>query len=76
MAIAVQDSVDLLRNIGTIETTAIGVATANWIKQPENVFYPVIIETCTNVISEVAKLMSTIGEQSAGVLKDYKEAAQ
>ena len=71
MAIAVQDVVDLMRNISTIETTAIGAATAKWIEQPENVFYPTIIASSTATLNAIAALMKTVGEDTATVLQQF-----
>ncbi len=71
MAIAVQDVVDLMRNISAIETSAIGAATAKWIAEPENVFYPVIIEKSTETMAEIATLMKTVGENTAYILNQY-----
>ncbi len=75
MAIAVQDAVDLMRNIGTIETTAIGTATAKWIQEPENVFYPTIIASSTATLAAVAELLKTIGQNTATVLAQYEGKA-
>src|ERR1043165_3652700 len=71
MAIAVQDTVDLMRNISAIETTAIGAATAKWIEQPENVFYPTIIASSTATLNTIAALLKTVGENTASVLQQY-----
>lgn len=71
MAIAVQDAVDLMRNISAIETTAIGAATAKWIENPENVAYPVIIANSTTTLNAIAALMKTVGENTASVLQQF-----
>ncbi len=76
MAIAVQDSVDMLRNVTTIETTAIGMATAKWLEQPENPFYPVIITTSTATMTAVAEVMKTIGENTVTILQKYESISK
>ena len=43
-AVAVQDATDLLRNISTIETTVIGIASAKWLADPANPSYEKIIK--------------------------------
>jgi hypothetical protein len=67
MAILVQDSVDLFRNIGTIESTAIGAATAKWLAAPENVLYKQIIDSSTEVLEKVTTLLSTVGDTAAKI---------
>lgn len=76
MAIAMQDATDMLRNISTIETTAIGVATAKWVEMPENVAYKLIIDTAGEVIANTAKLVATIGQETASVLSAYEQVAK
>lgn len=71
MAIAVQDATDLLRNISTIETTAIGVASAKWVANPENVLYKQVISTCEDTIKEAADIFKTIGIDTTEILKKY-----
>jgi hypothetical protein len=71
VAIAVQDAVDLMRNISAIETTAIGAATAKWIENPENPAYPVIIANSTTTLNAIAALMKTVGENTASVLQQF-----
>jgi len=73
MAIAVQDATDLLRNISTIETTAIGVASAKWVANPENVLYKQVISSCEDTIKEAADIFKTIGINTSEVLKKYIE---
>lgn len=73
MAILVQDSTDLFRNIATVETTAIGTATAKWIAEPPNVAYKEIIDTSKTVIQDMAKIVEQVGKISAGVLAEYEK---
>ncbi len=37
IALAIQDATDLMRNINTVETTVIGIASAKWLAEPANV---------------------------------------
>lgn len=75
MAIAVQDATDLLRNISTIEATALGVATAKWVAEPENLAYKVIIDNCGKVIKDTAQTLEEIGTNTSNVLKKYAQIA-
>ncbi len=76
MALAIQDSADLLRNISTIETTAIGAATTKWLEDPYNVAYAPMIAAFGQVITETAGLLTTIGENASQVLKDFIDVAE
>lgn len=74
-AIAIQDAVDNLRNINTIATTAIGVATAQMLANYEN---PNAIQNLTKVIVEAQAVaagavanFTAIGTGAAAVLKSY-----
>ena len=71
MAIAIQDAADLLRNISTIESTAIGIATAKWIADPVNVAYKEVIQTSQQVIGDTAKTMGEIGKIAAQILTEF-----
>jgi len=73
MAIAVQDSADMLRNISTIETTAIGAATAKWLAEPANVAYKEVIETSQQQIEKAAQTFAQVGAITAKVLKSYAD---
>lgn len=66
---AVQDAVTTLRNISTIETTVIGVASAKWVAQPENVFYEAIIKNAQDNITTAVQNLTAVGQAAGSVLK-------
>jgi len=72
IAEAVQDATDLLKNISTIETTVIGVASAKWLAEPENVLYKEIIDNAKENISFAVKNLAEVGSAGASVLSDLK----
>lgn len=72
MAQAVQDAVDTLRNISTVETTVIGVASANWIAAPEMVAYELIITNAQNNITFAVSNLTAVGEAAATILKQFQ----
>ena len=71
-AIAVSDATDMLRNVETVMTTAMGVAMAKWIETPENVFYEQIVTAATTAISNSAKNFEKIGTDAQSVLAKFK----
>ena len=71
-AIAVSDATDMLRNVETVMTTAMGVAMAKWIETPENVFYEQIVTAATTAITNTAKNFETIGTDAQKVLATFK----
>jgi|GEM_PF-1837081 len=71
-AIAVSDATDMLRNVETVMTTAMGVAMAKWIETPENVFYEQIVNAATTAISNSAKNFEKIGTDAQSVLAKFK----
>ena len=71
MEIAVQDAVDTLRNISTMETTVIGVASAKWLAEPANVFYQDIIESATKNITFAADNLAKVGETASELLNKF-----
>jgi hypothetical protein len=70
-AIVIQDAADTLRNVNTIETTAIGAATAAWLATPENVAYKEIIQSSMEMMTQAAALYLTIGTNAATVLQKF-----
>ena len=70
-AIVVQDAADTLRNLNTIETTAIGTATAAWLAT-QNPAYLEIIQTSMEMMTQAAALYLTIGTNAAAVLKGFE----
>lgn len=69
-AIVIQDAADMLRNISTIEVTAIGAATAAWLatKDPK---YKDIIDAATGVITAASKVYLDIGKNAYTVFKQF-----
>jgi hypothetical protein len=74
-AIVIQDAGDMLRNISTIETTAIGAATAKWIADPTQVQYVEIIAASLVGIAVVAEIYELIGTNAANVLSKFSSPA-
>ena len=72
IAEAVQDATDLLKNISTIETTVIGVASAKWLAEPANVAYKEIIDNAKENISFAVKNLTEVGSAGASLLADLK----
>lgn len=72
-AIVIQDAGDMLRNISTVETTAIGAATAAWIASGgTDVIYEQIIDKGMSIMNEAAALYLTIGKNAYTVLMQFK----
>lgn len=72
IALAVQSAVDLMRNLNTIETTVIGVASASWLANPEMTAYKDIIENATKTITFAVENLAKVGTVGEGVLTDLK----
>ena len=70
MALSVQDASTLLRNVSTIATTAIGVATAKFIEEKDPKML-VIIQQSQDMITKTAETFKTIGTNSGEVLKSF-----
>ena len=70
-AIVIQDAGDMLRNVSTVEVTAIGAATAAWIATKDPL-YKEIITTSMSVMQDAAALYLTIGQNAFTVLKEFK----
>ncbi|HVI02621.1 MAG TPA: hypothetical protein VM869_28140 [Enhygromyxa sp.] len=68
-ALSISDAADMLRNIETIMTTAMGVAMAKWIETPENIFYQQIVEAAGKAIESAAGNYKTIGTDAQAVLE-------
>jgi len=72
-AIVIQDAGDMLRNISTVETTAIGAATAAWVASGGvDVLYETIIDKGMTIMQEAAALYLTIGQNAYQVLVQFK----
>lgn len=72
-AISVQDATDMMRNVTTIELTAIGVATAKWMADPANTQYEKVIDKSLKIIEQTAGLYEEIGQKAAAVLQKFKQ---
>lgn len=72
-AVAVQDATDLLRNISTIETTVIGIASAKWLADPANPSYEKIIQNATETISSAVENLANVGDNMAKVISDLSK---
>ncbi len=72
-AIAIQDATDLLRNVSTEESVAIGAATARWISDPGNSEYVDIINKSVEMIERTARAYEVIGKTSSSVLRELME---
>lgn len=70
-AIVIQDAGDMLRNISTIEVTAIGAATAAWLATKDKRYKDIITESM-QVINDAAKAYLTIGTDAYKVLNQFK----
>lgn len=70
IAAAVQNATDLLRNISTMETTVIGVASAKWLAEPANVAYKEIIDNAKENITFAVENLAKVGTTGAGVISD------
>lgn len=72
-AIVIQDAGDMLRNVSTVETTAIGAATAAWVASGGvDVLYETIIDKGMTIMQEAAALYLTIGQNAYKVLIQFK----
>jgi hypothetical protein len=71
-AIVIQDAADMLRNVNTIETTALGAATAAWLAT-QDPSYLEIIQTSMTIMGQAATLYGTIGTQAATVLAQFQK---
>ena len=70
-AIAIQDAADYLRNMGTITSTTIGVAFAEWMVTKKEKPYKDIIEQATKTMNGATKTFGEIGSAAATVLQEY-----
>lgn len=70
-AIVIQDAGDMLRNISTVETTAIGAATAAWIATKDEKYKDIITESMT-IINGAADAYLKIGQNAYAVFSQFK----
>lgn len=71
-ALAISDGVDMMRNVETIMTTAMGVAMAQWIANPANVLYQQIIEQASAQIGQAATNFTKIATAAQAALAEFK----
>ncbi|MDE1462167.1 hypothetical protein [Spartinivicinus poritis] len=72
VAAAVQSATDLLKNISTIESTVIGVASAKWLAEPLNPAYQDIINNAKDNIEFAVKNLKDVGEAGASVISNLQ----
>ena len=70
MAMTVQDASALLRNINTLSTTAMGVATAKLISDGDPKM-AAVIQQAQQTIENAAETFKTIGTYSGDILKNF-----
>ena len=71
-AVVIQDASDMLRNISTIETTAIAAATSAWIaSEGLDIAYETIIDKGMAIMNDAAALYLTIGQNAYAVLNQF-----
>jgi hypothetical protein len=72
-AIVIQDAGDMLRNISTIETTAIAAATSAWIaSEGLDIAFEAIIDKGMSIMNDAAALYLKIGQNAYQVLSQFK----
>lgn len=71
-AIAVQDATDMLRNLSTISSTAIGVAMSQMLADPSKASdYMQVLTQANDMVAKAAANFKTIGENAAKVLENF-----
>ena len=71
-AIAVQDSVDNLRNISAISTTAVGVAMAEYIASGgTDAVWKEVIQEAQGLIAIAVEQLTSVGTAAAGVVSGF-----
>jgi len=75
IAIAVQDSVDTMRNMATVQSATIGVATQKYIETRDHDYIP-ITEHCKSNLTHTVDYWERVGMTGASILKSYKEIFQ
>jgi hypothetical protein len=70
MAIAIQDATDNLRNINSINATAMGVAMAQFLKTKDPV-YVQAVEVAMKATLDAANAFSVTNTNAIGVLKNF-----
>lgn len=75
IAIAVQDSVDTMRSMATVQSATIGVATQKYIETRDHDYIP-ITEHCKGNLNNSVEYWERVGLTGASILKSYKEIFQ
>ncbi len=70
-AIAVQDATDYLRNVGTIMTTALGVASAEYLATKNPEYLTFMTSTVPTVMENAAKHFATVGKDAGTTLSNF-----
>lgn len=77
MALAVQDATDYLRNISTVASTAVAVATEMMISDPEKLGeYVQIINQAQETVNKAAETFQGIGNDAGDVLKNFPSGSE
>jgi hypothetical protein len=71
-AIVIQDAADMLRNVSTVQVTAIGAATAAWIatRDPS---YEAVIDKSMAVLKDAVGLYLSISQNAFNVLAQFEK---
>ena len=75
IAIAVQDSVDTMRSMATVQSATLGVATQKYIETRDHDYIP-ITEHCKLNLDNSVDYWERVGLTGATILKSYKEIFQ
>jgi len=75
IAIAVQDSVDTMRNMATVQSATIGVATQKYIETKDHHYIPITEHCHANLDSSVG-YWEKVGKTGASILAEYKKIFQ
>lgn len=77
MAIAIQDATDHLRNISTISSTAVAVATEQMIANPDKFEqYSKILDKAQYSVTKATCSFKTIGEDAGHILKQFPSGSE
>lgn len=71
VAIGVQDASDALRDVATVQNTAIGVATAKMVETKDPAYIP-IIQACLKTMEDATTYWTKVGQDGATILGSYK----
>ena len=71
IAIAVQDAVDTMRNIATVQSSALGVATQKHIETKDHEYIP-IRDHCQKSMNRSVEYWESVGKKGADILTSYR----